>query len=69
MASSEEIYIVRVRPNSGDAVVEDVRRHDTKHVTDPSELGPLIARWIERSRATHSAAEATARTYPEEDLT
>jgi hypothetical protein len=67
VASSEEIYIVRVRPASGEAVVEDVRRRERRHVADPSELGPLIARWIERARGTHSAS-GTARTEPEEDL-
>jgi hypothetical protein len=69
VASSEEIYIVRVRPATGDSVVEDVRRRDRRHIADPSELGPLIARWIERARATHSTAARTARTDPEEDLT
>lgn len=66
MASSEEIYIVRVRPASGEAVVEDVRRRERRHVADPSELGLLIARWIERARATHRAA--AAHTDSKEDL-
>ena len=48
MANSEQIYIVRIRSGARGAVVEDVRRRERRHVADPSELGPLIMRWIER---------------------
>lgn len=68
VASSEEIYIVRVRPASGGSLVEDVRRRELRHVADPSEVGPLITRWIERARTTHGAAADTTRTDPKEDL-
>ena len=49
VASSEQIYIVRVRDGASGAVVEDVRRRERRHVADPSEVGPLIVRWIERT--------------------
>jgi hypothetical protein len=48
MASSEQIYIVRVRARGTGVVVEDVRRGERKHIADPSGLGPLLMRWIER---------------------
>jgi hypothetical protein len=61
VATSEEIYIVRVRPGGGGAVLEDVRRRERRHVADSSELGPLIARWIERARATHAEPADTTK--------
>jgi hypothetical protein len=56
MASSEQIYIVRVRAAGRGVVVEDVRRRERRHVADPSGLGPLLMRWIERPPATPGAA-------------
>jgi hypothetical protein len=48
MLHSDETYIVRVRREEGDAVVEDVdspRRR--RHVQDLSELGALITDWVD----------------------
>jgi hypothetical protein len=56
MASSEQIYIVRVRAAGTGVVVEDVRRRERRHIADPSGLGPLLARWIERPPPAPSAA-------------
>ena len=51
MHRSEETYIVRVRSDEGDAVVEDVRSRERSHVGELSELGPLITRLLERARS------------------
>jgi hypothetical protein len=48
MSSAEQIYIVRVRAAGRGVVVEDVRRRERRHIADPSGLGPLLVRWIER---------------------
>ena len=46
MSHSDETYIVRVRPEEGDAVVEDVRSpRRRRHVRNLSELGALIKGW------------------------
>ncbi len=46
MSRSDETYIVRVRPEEGDAVVEDVRSpRRRRHVRNLSELGALIKGW------------------------
>lgn len=66
MASPEQIYIVRVRAAGRGVVVEDVLRRERTHVADPSRLGPLLVRWIERSPSAPSAA-ARPETDPEED--
>jgi hypothetical protein len=55
MASSEQIYIVRVRAAGTGVVVEDVRRRERRHIADPSALGPLLARWIARTPPEPSA--------------
>jgi len=58
VANSEQIYIVRIRAAGSGAVVEDVRRRERRHVADPSELGPLIMRWIERPLPAATTAGA-----------
>jgi hypothetical protein len=46
MPNSDETYIVRVRREEGDAVVEDVRSpRNRRHVRNLSELGALIKGW------------------------
>jgi hypothetical protein len=66
MASSEQIYIVRVRAAGRGVVVEDVRRRERRHIADPSRLGPLLMQWIERPPCAQSAG-TRAVTDPEED--
>lgn len=58
MSRSDETYIVRVRSDEGDAVVEDVRTQERSHARDLSELGGLITRLIERARARRVVREA-----------
>jgi hypothetical protein len=46
MPNPDETYIVRVRRDEGDAVVEDVRSpRNRRHVRNLSELGALIKGW------------------------
>jgi hypothetical protein len=48
MPNPDETYIVRVRRDEGDAVVEDVRSpRSRRHVRNLSELGALINDWLE----------------------
>jgi len=67
VASWEQIYIVRVRADGRGAVVEDVRRRERRHVSDTSELGPLIMRWIARPLPARGVA-TTAANDLEEDV-
>ena len=60
MSSSEQIYIVRVRAAGRGVVVEDVRRRERRHISDPSGLGPLLERWIERPPAAADSITGTA---------
>jgi hypothetical protein len=46
MPGPEETFIVRVRPEEGDAVLEQPRRSRLRRVRDVSEVGPLIRRWL-----------------------
>lgn len=50
MPGSDETFIVRVRRHEGDAVVEQPRLSRRLRVTDVSEVGPLILRWLGRSQ-------------------
>lgn len=48
MPNPDETYIVRVRRDEGDAVVEDVRSpRNRRHVRNLSDLGALIKGWPE----------------------
>jgi hypothetical protein len=57
VAVHDETYIVRVRADEGDAVVEDVRSRERHHVHDLAELGELIARLVERARVRRRLAQ------------
>ena len=48
MPGPDETFIVRVRPQEGDAVVEQPRRSRRRRVRDVSEVGQLIERWLGR---------------------
>lgn len=51
---SDETYIVRVRGDQEDAVVEKAHSGERRHVRDLSELGTLIVRWRARGRAARN---------------
>jgi hypothetical protein len=60
MASREETYIVRVRPDEGDAVVEEVRSGRRSYVPDLAALEALIASGFwRRMDAVPDAADRT----------
>jgi hypothetical protein len=46
MQHPEETYIVRVRREDGDAIVEEVRSRKRVHVHELTQLGELIAAWV-----------------------
>jgi hypothetical protein len=60
MASREETYIVRVRPDEGDAVVEEVRSRRRSYLPDLAAVGALIASRF--SRRTDAVPDTTDRT-------
>jgi hypothetical protein len=47
MPSPDETFIVRVRRQDGDAVVEQPRLARRRLVADLSEIRPLILRWAQ----------------------
>jgi hypothetical protein len=63
----DEIYIIRVRSDEGDAVVEDVRWSRRAHVADLSELGPLIIGWRRRAAARERSVDAPVNATENED--
>ncbi len=46
MQHPDETYIVRVRREDGDAIVEDVRSRKRAHVHELARVGELIAGWV-----------------------
>jgi hypothetical protein len=50
MREPDETYIVRVRSDEGDAVVEEVRSREQMHVRDLTQLGELITARLRRRR-------------------
>jgi hypothetical protein len=42
----DETFIVRVRPEEGDAVVEQPRLSRRRQISDVRQVGPLIVRWL-----------------------
>jgi hypothetical protein len=60
VSSPDETFIVRVRRQEGDAVVEQPRMSRRRRVGDVAEVGPLILRWLRpaQSRSTEPAAGA-----------
>jgi hypothetical protein len=60
MSHSDETYIVRVRAEEGDAIVEDVRSpRKRRHVRNLSELGALIKSWLEPDSSGRSSPPLT----------
>src|SRR3954463_10502012 len=51
MPGSDETFIVRVRRHEGDAVVEQPRLSRRLRISDVTEVGPLILRWLGRAPA------------------
>ena len=49
MAGPDETFIVRVRPDEGDAVVEQPRLSRRRQISDVRQVGALIALWLRPS--------------------
>jgi hypothetical protein len=51
MTRPEETYIVRVRPDRRDAIVEDMRSGERSHAREVAEVGTVITRLLDRAQA------------------
>jgi hypothetical protein len=66
VAGAEETYIVRVRRDERDAVVEEIRSRRLSYVRDLTEVGALIAGRLAASHDADSASTDRASTGEEQ---
>jgi hypothetical protein len=60
MSTSDETFIVRVRAQEGDAVVEQPSVARRRRVRDVADVGPLIVNWVAQPTGDDGPAPESA---------